>query len=126
MSAADFDWYRDENVAVPAQAGIAVYENVRGNVAIRQQGDWCAHEDDIVIEVRPENVRKLVDSLLALIEPDASASTLVLPAPMTPAERQRRHRHAKRHVSVTGSVTPTVTVTEAVTPCARNGALFPD
>lgn len=95
----DFDWTDRDDIVVAHQGQIAVYLNPDGDVCLRQEGDWW-RKDDAWIVIRPENVRKLVDAMLALVEPEAAP--LALPAPMTPAERAKRYRHRKRH----GSVTP--------------------
>jgi hypothetical protein len=89
MTDDDFDWDAAD-VDIPHQARIAVYTNPAGHIVIRQDGDWY-RKDDAWVVVLPENVRKLVDVLLALAEPEPAP--LALPAPTrTGTERQRRHR----------------------------------
>jgi hypothetical protein len=98
MSAADFDWFGDEDVVVREQAAIAVYQNVRGNIAIRQKGDLNPETldvEDVVIVVTPRHAAELARAILDLAEPER-AQQLVLPAPMTPAERQRKRRDKQR------------------------------
>ena len=116
MSRADFDWHGEE-VVVQEQAAIAVYENVHGGIVVRQQADWHSHEDDIVIVVRPDRAVALAKAILRLADElgaiAPTATPLALPSPMTPAERQRRHRNAKRHGAVTSAVTQRETTTSA-------------
>lgn len=108
----DFNW-NDSNdvIAVAFQERIAVYKNGEREIVIRQDGHgFC--RDDAWIVVRPENVRQLVDAMLALLGPEQAANLPLLPGPAdrTAAERQRRYRNAKRNGSpVTPTVTDTVT-----------------
>ncbi|MDP2376100.1 hypothetical protein [Reyranella sp.] len=121
MSDDYFDW-DGADIDVPHQARITVYTNPDDHIVIRQDGDWY-RRDDAWIVVLPENVPRLVETLLTLASALArtEAAQLALPAPAdrTAAERQRRHRERKRNGH-------TVTVTP-VTHCATKGAdLFPD
>jgi hypothetical protein len=115
----DFNWNDTDDIVVAFQERIAVYTNGDGDVVLRQDGHgYC--RDDAWIVVRPENVRQLVEAMLALVGPPEQPLALPAPTDKTAAERQRRHRERKRH----GDDTVT---TVTVTPCARNGAnLFPD
>jgi len=103
----DFDWY-GEDVAIPVQDAVAVYRNVRGNIAIRQKGDWHGYEEDVVIEIVPDRAGQLAAAIFAIAEEMGAvtkpATTLALPAPAdrTAATRQRRYRERKRdRVTVT-------------------------
>lgn len=53
-----------EDLVIPHQPAIAVYENTAGAVVIRQHRD----DDDVVILVRPENVEVLVKRLRQVAE----------------------------------------------------------
>lgn len=126
MSDDDFNWRdADDAIAVAFQEQIAVYRNGEGEIVIRQDGHGF-YRDDAWIVVRPENLRKLVEAMLALVEPEAEPAPLALPAPAdrTAAERQKRYRQRHRN-----GTTP---VTDTVTACSRNGppelfgALTPD
>lgn len=105
---------------------IAVYTNIRGQVVIREEGDWPHDEDDKWILVAPENAIRLARAVLKEVgleigelrrvegrcpveTPDSLA-----PKPSRGAERQRRYRErhgcngvtdAKRNASVTSDVT---------------------
>lgn len=61
----EFDWLTADEVCIPEQQGIAVYELKSGGVVIRQQRAWCDDEDSM-IEVKPENLQKLIDRLCDL------------------------------------------------------------
>lgn len=99
---ADFNWHRDESVAVRDQPGIAVYRNSVGDITIRQRGDVdpeTYEENDAIVTVTGRNAAALARAILALAEPDGATPQLALPAPgdRTAAERQRRHRERKRN-----------------------------
>jgi len=118
MSGAEFDWFGGEDVAVREQAAIAVYQNVRGDIAIRQRGDFNPDTldiEDVVIVVTPRHAAELARAILDLAEPEQAPAPLALAAPpdRTAAARQRRYRNAKRNGS---TVTPAVTIPD------RNGA----
>lgn len=87
-----FNW-SEVDVVVPHQPAICCYLNPTGGVVIRQD-QTCYGQNDVWILVRPENVRRVVTAMLALIEPERP---LALPAPMSPAERSKRYRENKRH-----------------------------
>jgi hypothetical protein len=53
-----------EDLVIPHQPAIAVYENTSGAVVIRQAGD----NDDVVILVRPEQVDRLAKRLREVAE----------------------------------------------------------
>jgi hypothetical protein len=55
-----FNWNRDD-LAVPEQPAIAVYENARGDIVIRQPNPCCDHDDIILV-----NRRNVADLILAL------------------------------------------------------------
>lgn len=60
----EFDWWgNNADVVIPEQQGIAVYENLRGEIVIRQKRDWC-DEDDTYIAVQRQNLRTLIDKLV--------------------------------------------------------------
>jgi hypothetical protein len=98
MSDPDFRWYRDPDVVVKEQAAIAVFRNAHGHVVIRKKGDLDPETyefQDAWITVAPRHAVDLARAILALAEPE-QAQQLVLPAPMTPAERQRKRRDKQR------------------------------
>lgn len=57
------DWNNADDIVVPEQRAIRVFENSRGNVVILQQADDPHHEDDPLIEIRPENVAAVIEAL---------------------------------------------------------------
>jgi hypothetical protein len=60
----DFNWVGAKNhdqVVVPEQAAIAVYENPNGDVVIRQQA--ALGSDDHVIYIQPVYLARLIASL---------------------------------------------------------------
>lgn len=59
-----FDWDNDDSVVVARQMAIAVLQNERGDVVIRQESQ-DPHEDEAYVLVRPENVPALIDALCA-------------------------------------------------------------
>lgn len=61
----DFFDPKGEDLVVPHQPAIAVYENTQGAVAIRQRVD---DDEDTVIFVQPEHVEKLVQRLRKVAE----------------------------------------------------------
>jgi hypothetical protein len=91
----EFSWSRDKDcICVAEQLQIAVFENGRGDLVIRQQ-DPMGDDDDWVI-VAKNNVPSLCRALFAAagIEMESPAVTY-LPAISSGAERSRRYR--KRH-----------------------------
>jgi hypothetical protein len=59
----DFDWSRDKkDVVVPSQPAIAVYFNPRGEVVIRQEGQYHPDEDHWIY-IQIENLEPLIDQL---------------------------------------------------------------
>jgi hypothetical protein len=61
-----FDWIDNSaDVVLPEQSAVAVYENARGEIVIRQEKSWCEDHDHIVV-VRPENLMTLIDKLCDL------------------------------------------------------------
>lgn len=102
----DFDWTDKESITIGEQLAVAVYENPRGDIVIRQQ-DWYGDEDDWVI-VAKQNVPALCRALFAAAGIDAQTTTVtLLPARSSGAERQKRYR--QRHApgdGCDGDVTP--------------------
>jgi hypothetical protein len=95
----DFDWNDDDsNVVVPEQAAIAVYLNPRGNVVIRQAGQYRPDEDSFVI-VAPDHAAAVADAILRVAglhrdQPDDSDPPK--PKDRTTAERLRRYTERNR------------------------------
>ena len=120
MPGNDFDWSDEDLRTIPRQGKIAVYSNIDGDLAIREQGDWCQHEDDHWIIVARANVPLFVQAICQVmgVEQVLPPTALLLPnqapsqAPLSAAERQRRRRArqrdsvTERHDGVTDSVTP--------------------
>ncbi len=91
----DFDWNDTESIAVGEQLAIAVYENPRGDVVIRQ-ANWP--EDDVWIVLNPANAAALCRALMREAGIEQTPMPL-LPAPArSAAERSRKYRmrHGKR------------------------------
>jgi hypothetical protein len=58
-----FDWTEDaKDVVTPTQYAIAVYENPRRQIVIRQEAPWPDDEDPIVVVDRA-NLQPLIDRL---------------------------------------------------------------
>ncbi len=57
-----FDWRGDPDVLAHRQLAIAVYENERGEVVIRQEADWNDDEDTYIVVAR-EHVPALIRRL---------------------------------------------------------------
>lgn len=113
--APDFDWDNDESVVVRAQLAIAVYENVRGNIVIRE-------ESGNIVAISPQHVLAVARAMLAVAElpveivarPGASeiANSEQPKKDHTAAERQRRHRAKHRDSRDNGRDTNRDAVTE--------------
>jgi hypothetical protein len=67
MANDSFDWNRADDVIVPEQLPIRAFVNSRGNVALVQRAD-DPHDENQLIEIRPEYVRTVIASLTRLIE----------------------------------------------------------
>lgn len=102
---ADFDWDNDADIVVREQAAITVYTNARGDIVIRQAGQYGPDEDTCVV-VTPENSRKLADAIVRIAGVESvTPSTTSATKPMTNAERQRAYRERQRNAAVTPVVT---------------------
>jgi hypothetical protein len=97
----DFDWLEaDEHVAVPEQQALAVYTNPRGDVVVRQRGDYP--DEDVWIIVNPANAAALAAAILEAAgysepAPVTSQHRHSQPKDKTAADRQRRYRERNRH-----------------------------
>lgn len=119
-TAAEFDWrlaHDDGDLAITHQAAIAVYQNSRGDLVIRQEGQYGPDEDQVVI-VTPENAAELAKAIIKAAGPVArpdidwnavNADFDAMEArngQSAGAERSRRYRQKKkRDASVTRDVT---------------------
>jgi hypothetical protein len=56
-SYSDMDWEKDESVVVPGQRAIAVYENVRGNIVVTEEGGNT-------VEIPREHILRVVEAML--------------------------------------------------------------
>jgi hypothetical protein len=62
-STADFDWNGDDDaVVLREQPAVAVYQNPRGQIVIRQERAWDEDSDTVVL-ILPENVSAIVRAL---------------------------------------------------------------
>lgn len=104
---ANFDWNDDEGVIIPVQAAVAVYENQRGDIVIRQQRAWDKDSDTLIF-IRPENALAIVHAILqAAGNPHIDHQRAIADfnsfeartKDHTAAERQRRCRDRKRDVT---------------------------
>jgi hypothetical protein len=60
----EFRW-ADDIVVIPSQPAIAVYFNPRGEIVIRQEGQYHPYEDQWVY-VQVQNLQPLIDTLLRI------------------------------------------------------------
>lgn len=101
---ADFDWDNDADIVVREQAAITVYTNPRGDIVIRQSGQY-GPDEDVCVVVTPENSRKLADAIVRIAGVESVTPSTTLPTsatkPMTNAERQRAYRERQRNAAVT-------------------------
>jgi len=105
MSADLFDWTENEDVVVRTQMGIAIFENVRGEICVRQEGMFHPDEDQWITFGR-DNAAAIARRILEVARVDLqSPDRVALRAPKdrTAAERQRRRRD--KHSDVTPAVT---------------------
>lgn len=58
----EFDWFDDESIVLRPQLAVAIYNNERGGLVIRQERDWN-EESDTFIVIAPENVAAFVDRI---------------------------------------------------------------
>jgi hypothetical protein len=93
-----FDWDGiADNIVVPEQAAIAVYTNPKGNIVIRQAGQYGPDEDQWIV-LAPSHARALAEAITREAGLDHEPMLqLTAPAPLTNAERQRRWRNDKRN-----------------------------
>jgi hypothetical protein len=99
-SSCDFDWIDSaEDVVVPEQAAIAVYLNPKGDVVIRQAGQYHPDEDNWIV-VAPDHAPRVAEAILeaaglAVYHPEDDQAAE--PKDRTAAERQRRYRERHRN-----------------------------
>ena len=112
----EFHWDEAEgDIAVPEQAAIAVYLNGKGDICIRQAGQYGPDEDQWVV-VTPGNAAKLAKAILDAAGPiarpdidwaavnrdfDAFEARDPESKDRTAAERQRRYRQRHRNAQDT-------------------------
>lgn len=95
-----FDW-ADVDVIVAHQLPIGIYQNLAGDIVIRQRSDDY-YDDDHIIWFSPEHARAVAVGILreAGIDITALAPKSVQvgskPKDSTGAERQRRYRESKK------------------------------
>lgn len=68
------DWDKDEDIIVPRQQPIRVYENAHGNVVICQES-FVSDEEDPFIVIRPEYVPDVIAALTRMIRATPKGST---------------------------------------------------
>jgi hypothetical protein len=111
----DFDWIDNPDIVLSTQMAVAVFENARGEVCLRQQAEPWQDEDQWVTFTKDRALdvaRRILE--VAGIDLDAQAHALpALKKDTTAAERQRRRR-ARNNVTPFSPVT--VTPSHAVTP----------
>jgi hypothetical protein len=142
MSHDDFSWNDvEENVIVPEQAAIAIYNNPRSDVVIRQAGRYGMDEDHFIV-LHPSHALAIAKAVLAtagladllivhkgvfdVMERRSGSSAEASPEhpaatkrnAKTAAERQRSRREKQRHdaerdISVTDRDSDRDTVTTA-------------
>ncbi|MFZ3180039.1 MAG: hypothetical protein WA156_07470 [Methylocystis silviterrae] len=122
------EWWEDADnagdIVLSEQRAIAVYPNGKGCLVIRQQADWNADEDSIIL-VQPEHAERVARALLNWAqqvlgqkqpEEVEGAPEVNARLPSANALRQRRYRRRRNVGTVTrngGSVTP---VTPGIAP----------
>ena len=67
----EFDWGSDPDVVYRSRPGIAVYTNGRGDLVIRQQGDFYAFEEDRWVVIDFDQAEDVVAALRRGIEAGA-------------------------------------------------------
>ena len=100
MSTDDFDWNDADHVVVPEQASIAVYLNPKGDVVIRQAGQYHPDEDTWIV-FAAQHASRVADALLetAGLADQPHDCKAAAPKDRTAADRQRRYRERNRHAS---------------------------
>jgi hypothetical protein len=106
----EFDWdvARENGSIVQSNVKrIAIYDNPNGDLVIRQEPPDF-QDEDVFIVIGKNNVDAVIAEMRALqalspavkapltVAPDASGVASNRPAPMTPAERQRKRRALSR------------------------------
>lgn len=100
-----FNWDEiADDVVVPEQAAIAVYTNPKGDIVIRQAGQYGPDEDQW-IAVAPIHALALAHAIAHAAGLELAATESAAPKDRTAAERQRRYR-------ARNAVTPRHTVTD--------------
>src|SRR5437762_9426866 len=101
MSGAELDWEDDSTVCVRNQDAVAVFVNVRGEIAIRQQ-NWP--EDDSLVLFHPEHAQAVIEAIARAA--DLAGIPVSIPQlgeqSNSNAERQRRYRQRRRNVTRDG------------------------
>ncbi|AWL96260.2 hypothetical protein CIT37_32145 [Bradyrhizobium ottawaense] len=98
----DFDWDTDDTI-VPAQGAIAVYENPRGNIVVREQVPYPEEDKWIVFlpqyaEVIVRRIIEIADLPFTLVPNGTQAiGNSGRAKDGTAAERQRRRRNKLRN-----------------------------
>jgi hypothetical protein len=58
----DFDWFKDDSIVLEEQPAIAIYQNGRQHIVIRQRAMY-EQEGDSFISIAPHNLMTLIDRL---------------------------------------------------------------
>ena len=61
----DFNWFKEECVAVKPRTGIAVYLNTSGDVVIRQQCTDGSDDDMVIIDI--DSAKTVASAILDVI-----------------------------------------------------------
>jgi hypothetical protein len=88
--AEDFWTPDNEDLVVPEQPAIAIYQNSWGQVVIRQEGDWNDDEDEY-IRIGPQSLPAVIGRLQAFLREQPA------PTPQKLLERPRANPHAQEH-----------------------------
>lgn len=60
--AAEFDWMTDDSIVLRPQLAVAIYQNERGGLVIRQERDWNEDGDTFIV-ISPENIPAFIDRI---------------------------------------------------------------
>jgi hypothetical protein len=93
----DFDWYgNNPDIVVTTQMAVAVFENERGEICVRQQSEpW--QDNDLWVTFSKDRAVIIARAVLKVAGLDLSSLATTAPQrDSTAAERQRRHRDKRR------------------------------
>jgi hypothetical protein len=82
--AADFDWFSDDSIVLRPQLAVAIYQNERGGLVIRQERNWDEDNDTFIV-ISPENISAFIDKITDV----AGIPSFGGPEPKPPPVRKR-------------------------------------